>query len=113
VWDYIPLIRFRLSRVRELWAPTVQEARTRIPEESPIYWMVARLPKERREYVRTEESSSFSGLFVGDAGILQKVVPNLSPADMEAGCGCCTGTLNGKPFTRKHRTGASADGGAG
>lgn len=104
--DYTPLFRFLLSRLGEPWAPTLQEARTRIPEESPIYWMVARSPEERREYVRTGESSLFSGLFVDDDGILQKVAPNLGPADLEPECGCCTWTFNGKPFTRKYRTGA-------
>jgi hypothetical protein len=101
--DYTPLHRFLLSRVGQPWAPTLQEARARIPEEAPIYWTVARSPEERREYVRTGESSYFSGLFVDDAGVLQMVAPHLGPADIEPACACCTWTLNGKPLTRKYR----------
>ena len=101
--DYTPLFRFLLSRVGQPWDETHSEAVARLDRPDPIFWLVARTPAERRDVVRVGESSYYSGLFVDDDGVLQRVDPAIGPGDLEPSCACCTHTLNGIPFSRKFR----------
>jgi hypothetical protein len=100
--DYTPLFRFLLSRVGEPWDATHREAVERLDTPDPIFWLVALTPETRRDIVRIGESSYYSGLYVDDDSLLQRVAPGIGPGDLEPSCGCCTHTLNGVPFTRKY-----------
>ncbi|GAK90488.1 hypothetical protein JCM19297_1804 [Nonlabens ulvanivorans] len=53
---------------------------------------------EKEEYVRTGDSSFFSGLYVDVENNLQLTNPKLIAKDMIPFCSCCTHTLNGKVF---------------
>ncbi len=101
--DYTPLFRFLLSRVGQPWGPTLKEAQARLDQEAPIFWMVARFPSEEQPYVRMGESSFYSGLYVDDGGLLQRVDPALNESSLEPTCRCCTHTFNGKRFTRAYK----------
>jgi len=92
--DYTPLYMFLLSRVGEPWAPTYQEAQSRLDTEEPI-WRMVHHTKDHSAIVRMGESSMFSALFVDSDGILQKIDPD-APIP-RASCNCCTHTFNGKP----------------
>lgn len=96
--DYTPLYRFLLSKVGEPWADVHQEAVARLDQEAPLYQLVAVNEADRRDVVRTGESSYFSGLFVSDAGLLEIVAPALGPEQLFPWCHCCTHTFNGQPF---------------
>lgn len=96
--DYTPLYRFLLSKVGSNWEEVFREATSRLDKPDPIFWMVALDKEEKRDIVRTGESSYFSGLYVDDDGIIQLSNPDLKAADMQPDCTCCTHTLNGKPF---------------
>lgn len=96
--DYTPLFRFLQARVGGQWDVVYAEAKARLDTTEPIFWIVARTELERREVVRLGESSYFSGLFVDDHGLLQRVNPDLRPQDMVPNCSCCTHTLNGVRF---------------
>jgi hypothetical protein len=69
----------------------------------PIFWLVARQPHERRDYVRLGESTYFSGLYVDADNRLRVVNPELDPHSLVPSCSCCTHTFNGVRFTRKAR----------
>ena len=99
--DYTPLFRFLLSKVGEDWNQVYQEASSRLDKTEPIFWLVALDPNERKEYVRTGESTYFSGMYVDDDGKLQLVNPDLKVEDMKPFCFCCTHTLNGKLFGKR------------
>ena len=96
--DYTPLFKFLLSKVGQDWNEVFSEANARLDKAAPIYWLVAMNPEEKKEYVRTGESSYFSGMFVDENGNLQLVNPELSAKEMVPFCACCTHTLNGKVF---------------
>ena len=96
--DYTPLFRFLLSRVGQPWEAVHREAVSRLDRPDPIFQLVARHEGERREYVRTGESSYFSGLYVDDAGLLRRVNPAIGPDTLFPSCRCCTHTFNGQPF---------------
>lgn len=96
--DYTPLFRFLLSKVGEPWDGVFAEAVARLDRPDPIFWVVARRDDERRPFVRVGESTYVSGLYVDDAGRLQRVDPSLTPERMEPSCTCCTHTLNGVRF---------------
>jgi hypothetical protein len=98
--DYTPLFRFLLSKVGCEWSAVYAEAASRLDRSDPIFWLVAPRPEEEREYVRTGESSYFSGLRVDDNGALQMVNPQLGPGSLSPLCKCCTHTFNGVRFTR-------------
>lgn len=100
--DYTPLFRFLLSRVGRPWAETYQQAVARLDREEPIFWLVAERPEEAREIVRVGESSYFSGLYVGDDGLLHRTNPALDETMLEPSCRCCTHTLNGLRFTQSY-----------
>ena len=96
--DYTPLFKFLLSKVGQDWNEIFSEAKSRLNKTEPIYWLVAINQDEKQEYVRTGESTYFSGLFIDDNGKLQLVNPELKAKDMMPSCDCCTHTLNGKIF---------------
>lgn len=110
--DYTPLFRFLLSKVGQDWTAVYKEAKSRVLDESEIFYMVQD-EKPIRPYVRFEreltvstyftygESTHFSRLFVDENNILQKVDPNLKNEDFAPSCPCCTFTFNGKPLTKK------------
>lgn len=99
--DYTPLFKFLLSRVGQFWDLVHSEAVQRLDREEPIFWIVARSESEKKDFVRTGESTYFSRLYVDDEGRLALVNPGLNVDDMKPFCACCTHTLNGVPFTRK------------
>lgn len=99
--DYTPLFRFLLSRVGASWDEVYAEAKPRLDTHEPIYWIVATSEATKRDWIRTDESTYFSGLYVDDQGILCIVNPALKPEDMTPYCTCCTHTLNGVRFGSK------------
>lgn len=96
--DYTPLFRFLLSKVGEDWDEIFKEANSRLDKTEPIYWLVSINEDEKKDYVRTGESSYFSGMYVDDNRKLQLVNPELTAMDLTPFCNCCTHTLNGKVF---------------
>lgn len=101
--DYTPLYRFLIAKVGKPWNEVHAEAVSRLDQAEPIFRIVARQEADRQDHVRIGESSYFSGLFVDDAGLLQKVAPALEASNLEPGCRCCTHTLNGVPFGKPYR----------
>lgn len=93
--DYTPLFKFLLSKVGNEWSAVHSEALSRIDKEEPIFWLVARNEEEKEDVVRIGESSYYSGLYVDEQGILQKVNPDYNKAQDLITCNCCTFTLNG------------------
>jgi hypothetical protein len=98
--DYTPLFRFLLSKIGSEWSVVYSEAVSRLDRPDPIFWLVALRPEEEHEYVRTGESSYFSGLRVDERGLLQVVNPAVGPGSLAPLCKCCTHTFNGARFTR-------------
>lgn len=96
--DYTPLYRFLLSKVGSNWDDVFSEAKSRLDKTEPIFNIVALNEHEKEDFVRTGESSYFSGLYVDNNGILQLSNPNLTAKEMTPFCTCCTHTLNGKLF---------------
>jgi len=101
--DYTPLFMFLLSRVGKSWEATHSEAVARLDTPAPIYWMVALDKASGQDYIRLIENSYFSGLYVDEDGLLQKVAPELGPESLEPTCPCCTHSFNGKPFTKRYK----------
>lgn len=97
-FDYTPLFRFLLSKVGHPWDPVFSEANARLDRPEPVFWMVALHESDKKEYVGTDESTYYSGLWVDEAGVLQKVNPQLTPEQMKPFCDCCTHTFNGVVF---------------
>lgn len=102
--DYTPLFRFLLSKVGQDWDAVHSEAVSRLDKADPIFWLVALNRADGQPYVRTGESSYFSGLFVDEDNRLSLVDPDLTVDQMTPSCPCCTHTLNGKRFTRSYGT---------
>ncbi len=96
--DYTPLFQFLLSKVGSGWDEVFSEAKSRLDKSEPIFWIVALNEAGRKDYVRVDESSYFSGLYVDHDGILQISDPELKATDMKPSCNCCTHTFNGKVF---------------
>lgn len=97
-FDYTPLFRFLLSKVGQPWDKVFSQANARLDRPEPVFWMVALHENDKDEYVRIGESSYYSGLWVDEAGLLQKVNPKLTPEQMKPNCDCCTHTFNGVVF---------------
>ncbi|WP_248731577.1 hypothetical protein [Pseudomonas sp. MWU13-2517] len=97
--DYTPLFRFLLSKVGQPWDQVFSEAKARLDRPEPIFWMVALHESDKQDYVRTDENSYYSGLWVDEAGLLQKVNPQLTPEQMEPFYDGYTHTFNGVVFT--------------
>lgn len=96
--DYTPLYSFLLSKVGKTWDEVFSEAKMRLDKTEPIFHMVARNENDKEDYIRTGESTYFSGLYIDDDGILQISNTNLKAIDMIPFCNCCTHTFNGKLF---------------
>ncbi|MFD5247915.1 hypothetical protein ACFWIW_25480 [Amycolatopsis sp. NPDC058340] len=101
--DYTPLFRFLLGKVGADWDEVRDEATARLDSPEPIYWLVARQPHERRDYVRLGETSYYSGLYLDDDNRLRVVNPELGAGDLAPACPCCTHTFNGVRFTQRYR----------
>ena len=100
-YDYTPLFKFLLSRVGQSWDKVYSDAVARLDKDEPIFWLVARSPDERRDYVRVGESTYYSGLYIDESGTLSLVNPSLMLEDMKPFCACCTHTFNGELFSQK------------
>ncbi len=62
--------------------------------------MVYEKRTKEKVWIRIGESAVYSGLFIDDNGILQKIgTPDMLPP--LPSCDCCTHTVNGKPNPRK------------
>ena len=94
-FDYTPLFRFLLSKVGHPWDQVFSEVNARLDRPAPIFWMVALHESDKQDYVRTDENSYYSGLWVDDAGLLQKVNPQLTPERMPTFDDTNTHTFNG------------------
>ncbi|AZF23252.1 hypothetical protein C4J91_4533 [Pseudomonas sp. R3-52-08] len=99
-FDYTPLFRFLMSKVGHPWSKVFSEANARLDRPEPVFWMVALHESDKQEYVSTGENSYYSGLWVDEAGLLQKVNPQLTPEHMKPFCDCCTQTFNGVVFAQ-------------
>ena len=97
-FDYTPLFRFLLSKVGRPWDQVFSEANPRLDRSEPVFWMVALHESDKKASVRTDESTYYSGLWVDEAGLLQKVNPQLTHEQMKPFCDCCTHTFNGVVF---------------
>lgn len=81
-YDYTPLFKYLLSKVGSDWDETYSEAKSRLHDHAPIFWMVALHQSAQKDIVRLGESSYYSGLFVCQNGRLAIVNPNITPADL-------------------------------
>lgn len=103
-YDYTPLFRFLLSKVGKDWDEVFSEAKSRLDKEEPIFYMVALYEENKQETINYGSNSKWSGLFVDESNILQKVNPNLTVSDLFPGCSCCTHTFNGKVIANEWNT---------
>jgi hypothetical protein len=110
--DYTPLFRFLLSKVGEPWGEIFAEAKARLDTTEPVFWLVARSEPERSDFVRTGESSYFSGMYIDTDNRLQLVNPGLRPEDMRPSCTCCMHTLNGVRLGKSPGSQAAAEQGS-
>lgn len=101
--DYTPLYMYLISKVGEDWDIVFSYAIKRLDKEDPIYYLVAKTEFDKRDIVRCGESSYYSGLYVDENNILQKVNTNLKNEDLHPGCWCCTHTFNGKVYINKYK----------
>ena len=106
--DYTPLFKFLLAHVGKPWNEVHSEAVSRLDRADPIFWLVALTECDREEFVRVGESSYYSGLYVDDNGLLQRVNPKLGPSSLAPECKCCTHTFNGVRFTQPFRLSESS-----
>ena len=103
--DYTPLFKFLLKKVGQPWDDVFSEAVSRLDKQEPIFYMVARSDLEEKRFFRSGKSSYFSGLYVDEDGLLQKVDPALIAEDMVPYCHCCNHTFNGEPFGKAYLEG--------
>ena len=75
-YDYTPLFKFLLSKVGKNWDLVFSEAKSRLDKAEPIFWLVAIHSNEKRDIVHIGDSTYYSGLFVDEDGLLQKVDPD-------------------------------------
>jgi hypothetical protein len=101
--DYTPLYRFLLSKVGAEWSAVHSEAVARLDKDEAIYHMVARNDAEKVDTARLGESSYYSGLFVDEDNILQKVNPLADHSAVNVSCACCTFTFNGVKVPQKYK----------
>lgn len=81
-YDYTPLFKFLLSKVGSDWDQIYSEAKARLNDQAPIFWLVALHESERRDIVRVGESTYYSGLFVNDHEKLTIVYPDIVYSDL-------------------------------
>lgn len=96
--DYTPLFKFLISKVGQDWTGIYAEAKNRIDEVDPIFWLVKDDLNFDYERIRVGESSFYSGLYVDEENVLRKINPNLTASEMTPFCQCCTHTFNGEVF---------------
>ncbi len=96
--DYTPLFKFLLSKIGQDWDDVFSESKSRLDKTDPIFWMVSLNDNNNQDFIRTGESSYFSGLYVDENNLLQKCNPQLNPDNMEKFCNCCTHTFNGERY---------------
>ena len=96
------LFKFLLSKVGKDWSQIYSEAKSRLDKDDPIFWIVAKTENEKQEIVRIGESSYYSGLYVDEQGLLQKVNPDFDDAQSIITCNCCTFSFNGKALERNN-----------
>jgi len=97
--DYTPLFKFLQNSVGKKWDDVFSEATARLDRDVPIFWLVARRDEDKEAYVRCGDNSYYSGLYVDDDGILQRVDDSVDETTLSPSCSCCTHTFNGKRFT--------------
>jgi len=93
--------KFLLSKIGHSWDEIYSEAKSRLDQTEPIFWLVAKADEDQKAIVRIGESTYFSGLYVSEDGLLQKVNPHISEEDLMPYSSMDTYTFNGKPFTKK------------
>ena len=103
-YDYTPLFKFLLTKVGCDWDIVFSEASARLDNKEPIFWMVALHECDKKSYIRVNESTYFSGLFVNDDNRLELVDSNLTVDDMKPTCACCTHTFNGERYTQEYES---------
>lgn len=81
-YDYTPLFKFLLSKIGSDWDQVYAEAKARLNDPKPIFWMVAVHESERKDFVRLGESTYYSGLFVNEEGKLALVNPGVQTSDL-------------------------------
>ena len=96
--DYTPLYRFLLSKVGKNWTEVLKEAESRLDKNDYIYYMVAIREEDKSDIVCLNENSYYSGLFVDENNLLQKVNPQAGPEKINYWCTCCTRSFNGVPL---------------
>lgn len=94
-YDYTPLFKFLLSKIGSEWDQIYSEAKARLNDSYPIFWMVALHESEHRDIVRLGESSYYSGLFVDENGKLAIVNPTVTTSDLPEPYPGETMTFNG------------------
>ena len=99
--DYTPLFKLLLSKVGKNWDGVYSEAVSRLDQTTPIFWLVAMTEEDKEDIVRIGENRYYSGLFVDNNSILQKVNPQAELDGNIIYCSCCTYSLNGKIVTKK------------
>lgn len=93
--DYTPLFKFLLSKVGQPWNSVYQEAISRLDKKEPIFWMVSINEDDKENIKNLGENSYYSGLYVDENGILQKVDPQSNYTQVLVRCTCCTYSFNG------------------
>ena len=81
--DYTPLYKFLLSKVGKKWDDVYSEAVSRLNTSEPIFHLVALNAEDQKEYVRIRTSTYYSGLYVTEEGILEKVAPEINAHSLE------------------------------
>lgn len=81
-YDYTPLFKFLLSKIGSDWDQVYSQAKARLNDPKPIFWMVAVHESERKDIVRLGESTYYSGLFVNKNGKLALVNPDIQTSDL-------------------------------
>ena len=90
-----PVVPLPSIRVGQPWDTVYSKAKARLDGTGPIAHVVAPSARESHALARVGESSYVGGLHVDDDGRLQRVVPQLSAAQMRPFCACCTPYLRG------------------
>lgn len=115
--DYTPLFKFLLSKVGQKWEDVYSEAKSRLDQEDPIFWMIETdsnpesasiihsvmtdVHKKLHYGAFRVENSNYSKLIIDENGLIQIKDPSLANEDFTPSCPCCTHTFNGKPLNKK------------
>lgn len=99
-FDHTPLYKFLLSKVGQDWDAVYSEAVSRLIERDRISDLVCN--SNKRALVRCGESAMYSGLFIDDNNLLQRVNPSISNEMLYPTCHCCTHTFNGTVLVKTY-----------